>query len=98
MIAQQPAIGPAEARMLNRLLLCAALILVSHAAVADPQHVGGGLPQPAGSDMAGPEVSGWDNVAFDELPGKAISATLQQTTVGPEAPAMRGRKEIEVYR
>ena len=84
--------------MLNRLLLCAALILVSHAAVADPQYVGGGLPQPAGSDIAGPEVSGWDNVAFDELPGKAIAATLQQATANPEAPAMRGRKEIEVYR
>lgn len=84
--------------MLVRLLLCAAAILVSHAVAADPQNLGGGLPQPAGSDIAGPEVSGWDNVAFDELPGKAISATLQQAATTPEVPAMRGRKEIELYR
>lgn len=85
--------------MLNRLLLCCvAAILLSHSAVADPQHLGDGVPQPAGSDVAGPEVSGLDTVAFDELPGKAISATLQQATASPETPAMRGRKEIELYR
>src|SRR4249920_1827230 len=89
---------PAEAPMLLRLLLCAVSFSVSPAVAADPESFGRNFPQPAGNDTAPSEVPEADSVTLGDLPGKAISAVLQRAENAPEAPTMRGRKEIEIYR
>src|SRR5256885_8494055 len=89
---------PAEAPMLLRLLLCAVAFSVSPAVAADPDYFGRNFPQPAGNDTAPSEVPEGDSFTLGDLPGKAMSTVLQRAENAPEAPSMRGRKEIEVYR
>src|SRR4051812_26689961 len=89
---------PAEAPMLLRLLLCAIVFSISPAVAAEPESFGRNFPQGAGNDTAPLDAPDENSFTLGDLPGKAMSTVLQRAENAPEAPSMRGRKEIEVYR